>query len=163
VGELLIRIGGGRRFYFGEPESSAETWQDGWVHTGDLGYLDDDGFVYVVDRKKDMIIRGGYNIYSIEVENALYEHPAIVEAAVLGVPHQILGQDVLAVVRLTEGASLDLEALHLFLADRIADYKHPHHLVIARGPLPRTSLDKVDKVALRAQLGLDSLESVPRA
>ena len=125
VGELLIRIGGGRRFYFGEPESSAETWQDSWAHTGDLGYLDDDGFVYVVDRKKDMIIRGGYNIVSIEVENALYEHPAIVEAAVLGVPHQILGQDVLAVVRLAEGESLDLAALHMFLADRLADQQPP--------------------------------------
>ena len=155
VGELLIRIGGGRRFYFGEPESSAETWQDGWVHTGDLGYLDDDGFVYVVDRKKDMIIRGGYNIYSIEVENALYEHPAIMEAAVLGVPHQILGQDILAVVRLAEGASLDIAALHVFLADRLADYKHPNRMVINQDPLPRTSLDKVDKLALRAELELD--------
>jgi len=161
VGELLIRIGGGRRFYFGEPESTAQTWQDGWVHTGDLGYIDADGFVYVVDRKKDMIIRGGYNIYSIEVENALYEHPAIVEAAVLGVTHQILGQDVLAVVRLAEGASLDPGALQVFLADRLADYKHPHGLVIAPGSLPRTSLDKVDKLALRTELGLDS-EKTPR-
>ena len=155
VGELLMRIGGGRRFYFGEPDSTAQTWQDGWVHTGDLGYLDTEGFVYVVDRKKDMIIRGGYNIYSIEVENALYEHPAIVEAAVLGVPHEVLGQDVLAVVHLAEGASLDLGALHVFLADRLADYKHPHRLVIAQGPLPRTSLDKVDKLALRSELELD--------
>jgi len=103
-----------------------------------------------------MIIRGGYNIYSIEVENALYEHPAIVEAAVLGVSHPVLGQDVLAVVRLAEGASLDLGALQVFLAERLADYKHPHHLVIAQDPLPRTSLDKVDKLALRAELGLDS-------
>jgi len=156
VGELLMRIGGGRRFYFGEPDSSAQTWQDGWVHTGDLGYLDADGFVYVVDRKKDMIIRGGYNIYSIEVENVLYEHPAIVEAAVVGVSHPVLGQDVLAVVRLAAGASLDLGALQVFLAERLADYKHPHHLVIAQDPLPRTSLDKVDKLALRAELGLDS-------
>ena len=155
VGEVLIRIGGGRRFYFGEPESTTQTWQHGWVHTGDLGYLDTEGFVYVVDRKKDMIIRGGYNIYSIEVENALYEHPAIVEAAVLGVPHEVLGQDVLAVVRLAEGASLDLGALHVFLADRLADYKHPHRLVVAQGPLPRTSLDKVDKLVLRSELELD--------
>jgi long-chain acyl-CoA synthetase len=160
VGELLIRIGGGRRFYFGEPESTAQTWQDGWVHTGDLGYLDAEGFVYVVDRKKDMIIRGGYNIYSIEVENALYEHPAIVEAAVMGVPHRVLGQDVLAVVRLAEGTSLALDALDVFLADRLADYKHPHRLVIAQDPLPRTSLDKVDKLALRAELDLDAGRSV---
>ena len=108
-----------------------------------------------MDRKKDMIIRGGYNIYSIEVENALYEHPAIVEAAVLGVPHQILGQDILAVVRLAQGASLDIDALHVFLADRLADYKHPNRMVINQDPLPRTSLDKVDKLALRAELELD--------
>ena len=105
--------------------------------------------------KRDMIIRGGYNIYSIEVENALYEHPAIVEVAVLGVSHEILGQDVLAVVRLAEGASVDLGALQHFLADRLADYKHPHRVVIADGPLPRTSLHKVDKVALRAEFGFD--------
>ncbi|MGO8870645.1 MAG: class I adenylate-forming enzyme family protein [Acidimicrobiales bacterium] len=158
-GELLIRIAGGNRFYFGEPESTARMWQGGWVHTGDLGYLDADGFVYVVDRKKDMIIRGGYNIYSIEVENALYEHPAILEVAVLGVPHAILGQDVLAVVRLAEGQSLDLETLRTFLADRLADYKHPRRLVAVDHPLPRTSLDKVDKLALRAELELDSQEA----
>lgn len=159
VGELLIRVVGGRRFYFGEPESTAETWVDGWVHTGDLGFLDTDGFVYVVDRKKDMIIRGGYNIYTVEVENALYEHPAIVEAAVLGVPHRILGQDVLAVVRLAQGTSLDVESLHAFLADRLADYKHPRRLIVADRSLPHTSLDKVDKVALRAELGLDVAEA----
>lgn len=155
VGELLLRISGGRRFYFGEPETTARTWQDGWVHTGDLGYVDADGFVYVVDRKKDMIIRGGYNIYSIEVENALYEHPDIVEAAVLGVPHRILGQDVLAVVRLADGATLDLNALEAFLTERLADYKHPRRVIVAERPLPHTSLDKVDKLALRAELELD--------
>ena len=123
----------------------------------DLGYLDTEGFVYVVDRKKDMIIRGGYNIYSIEVENAIYEHPEIVEAAALGVPHEVLGQDVLAVVRLAEGASLDLGALDVFLADRLADYKHYNCLVITQDPLPRTSLDKI---APRAELELESHEAL---
>ena len=159
VGELALRIRSGRRFYFGDPEATAQTWRDGWVHTGDLGYLDSDGFVYLVDRKKDMIIRGGYNVYSVEVENALYEHPAIVEAAVLGVAHQILGQEIVAVVRLAKGASLDLSELREFLADRLADYKQPRRLVMAKEPLPRTSLDKVDKLALRAELALDNAQT----
>ena len=87
VGELVLRIRRGRRFYFGDTEATDETWKDGWVHTGDVGYVDRDGYVYLIDRMKDMIIRGGYNVYSVEVENAIHEHPAITEAAVLGVPH----------------------------------------------------------------------------
>jgi acyl-CoA synthetase (AMP-forming)/AMP-acid ligase II len=156
VGELALRIRNGRRFYFDDPDATERTWQGGWVHTGDLGYLDADGFVYLVDRKKDMIIRGGYNVYSVEVENALYEHPAIAEAAVFGIPHRILGQDVVAVARLEEGSSLDLDALHEFLSDRLADYKQPHQLILSEEPLPRTALDKVDKVTLRSTLGLDA-------
>ena len=155
VGELVLRIRRGRRFYFNDSDATDRTWQNGWVNTGDLGCLDADGFVYLVDRKKDMIIRGGYNVYSVEVENALYEHPAIAEVAVFGIPHRILGQDVMAVARLEEGASLDLSALHEFLADRLADYKQPHQLIISDVSLPRTALDKVDKVALRSSLGLD--------
>ena len=103
-----------------------------------------------------MIIRGGYNVYSVEVENALYEHPAIAEAAVFGIPHRILGQDVVAVARLEEGSSLDLDALHEFLSDRLADYKQPHQMILSEEPLPRTALDKVDKVTLRSTLGLDA-------
>jgi acyl-CoA synthetase (AMP-forming)/AMP-acid ligase II len=155
VGELVLRIRSGRRFYFDDVDASERTFQDGWVHTGDLGYLDADGYVYLVDRLKDMIIRGGYNVYSVEVENALHQHPAIAEAAVFGIAHRILGQDVVAVARLWEGASLDLDALHAFLADRLADYKQPRQLIISEGPLPRTALDKVDKVVLRSSLGLD--------
>lgn len=154
VGELTLRIRSGRRFYFDDPDATDATWRDGWVHTGDLGYVDAEGFVYLVDRKKDMIIRGGYNVYSVEVENALHEHPAIAEAAVFGIPHRILGQDVAAVARLKEGASLDLGALHEFLGDRLADYKQPHQLVISDVALPRTALDKVDKIALRSSLAL---------
>jgi len=155
VGELALRIRRGKRFYFGDSEATDETWKDGWVHTGDVGYVDRDGYVYLIDRMKDMIIRGGYNVYSVEVENALHEHPAITEAAVLGVPHQILGHDVLAVVRLKEGMSLDLGSLREFLEDSLADYKQPHELIISKVPLPRTALDKVDKAALRSTLGLD--------
>jgi len=157
VGELLLRLRGGRRFYFDDSAATDLTWQDGWVHTGDLGYLDADGYVYLVDRKKDMIIRGGYNVYSVEVENAVHGHPAVAEIAVFGVPHRILGQDVAAVVRLEEGASLDLDTLREYLDDRLADYKQPHHLIISDVPLPRTALDKLDKAALRSSLGLGSV------
>ena len=157
VGELLLRIRRGRRFYFGDSAATDETWKEGWVHTGDVGYVDRDGYVYLVDRMKDMIIRGGYNVYSIEVENALHEHPAITEAAVIGVPHQILGQDVLAVACLKDGWSLDVGALREFLEHRLADYKQPRELIVSKVPLPRTALDKVDRSALRSALGLDQL------
>ena len=125
-----------------------------------MGYVDGDGYVYLVDRMKDMIIRGGYNVYSVEVENAIHDHPAITEVAVLGVPHEMLGHDVLAVARLTSGMQLDLDSLREFLKDRLADYKQPHQLVISEAPLPRTALDKVDKATLRSTLGLDPVPHV---
>jgi acyl-CoA synthetase (AMP-forming)/AMP-acid ligase II len=153
VGEVAIRLAAGQRSYWNDPEATARTWRDGWVHTGDLGYFDVDGFLYLVDRKKDMINRGGYNVYSIEVESALYEHPDVVEAAVVGVSHDVLGQDVCAVVRLRDGvATLELAAVRDFLADRLADYKLPRRLVVRESPLPRSGTHKVDKRALLAEL-----------
>src|SRR5258705_9234372 len=100
AGEITLKLPAGQRSYYRDPEATASTWRDGWVHTGDVGRLDEDGFLYVVDRKKDMIIRGGYNVYCVEVEAALYEHPDVAEVAVVGVPHEMLGQDVCAVGRL---------------------------------------------------------------
>ncbi|MBV8161625.1 MAG: AMP-binding protein, partial [Acidimicrobiia bacterium] len=97
VGEIALRVPTGQRRYWGDEEATARTWRDGWVFTGDLGRIDEDGYLYVVDRKKDMILRGGYNIYSVEVEDGLHEHPDVIEAAALGVPHKVLGQDVCAV------------------------------------------------------------------
>jgi long-chain acyl-CoA synthetase len=153
VGEVTIRLAAGERSYWNDPEASARTWRDGWVHTGDLGYFDADGYLYLVDRKKDMINRGGYNVYSIEVEGALYEHPDVAEAAVVGIPHDVLGNDVCAVVRMRDGtAPLELDAARAFLADRLADYKLPRRLVIRDAPLPRTGMHKVDKKALLAEL-----------
>jgi acyl-CoA synthetase (AMP-forming)/AMP-acid ligase II len=155
IGELVLRMRSGSRFYFDNPDATAQTFHDGWVHTGDLGYVDGDGFVYLVDRKHDVINRGGFNVYSVEVENALYEHPAVLEAAVLGVVHPILGQDVAAVVRLAEGTSLDVAGLRTFLTDRLADFKQPRQLFFFDTPLPRTSLEKIDKSALRVALSLN--------
>lgn len=156
IGEVAIKVEAGQRYYHNDPEASAATWRGDWVQSGDLGYFDDDGFLYLVDRKKDVIVRGGYNVSSIEVESALHEHPDIVEAAVLGVPHAILGQDVAAVVRLRDGTTFDLETATEFLADRVADYKRPRRIVVGDGPLPRTPMGKLDKAALREMLGVDN-------
>jgi acyl-CoA synthetase (AMP-forming)/AMP-acid ligase II len=152
VGEICLHIATGERRYFGDDEATAKTWQDGWVHTGDVGRLDEDGFLYVVDRTKDMVIRGGYNVYSVEVENALHEHPSILEAAVVGIPHEMLGQDVCAVIRQRPGTPpLDVATLHEFLADRLADYKHPRKVVLRDEPLPRNAMGKLDKTQLASQ------------
>jgi long-chain acyl-CoA synthetase len=153
VGEILLKVPAGDRHYYGDPDATARTWEGGWVHTGDLGRLDDEGYLYVVDRKKDMIIRGGYNIYSVEVEGALHELPDVAEAAVVGIPHAVLGQDVCAVVRVRAGApALELDAVRAALADRLADYKLPRRLVVRAEALPRTAMGKVDKKALLEEL-----------
>ena len=153
IGEVTIKLAAGERTYWNDPDATARTWRGGWVHTGDLGYFDEDGYLYLVDRKKDMINRGGYNVYSLEVESALFEHPDVVEAAVFGVPHDVLGQDVCAVVRLRDDAEpFDLATARGFLADRLADYKLPRRLVVRDTPLPRSGMHKVDKKALLADV-----------
>ena len=124
VGEITLRLPAGERRYWNDAEATARTWRRGWVHTGDLGRVDDDGFLYVVDRAKDVIIRGGYNVASAEVEGAIYELAEVAESAVVGVPHGILGQDVATVIRLRDGAPpLTLDDLRSHLVDRLADYK----------------------------------------
>src|SRR5438270_12753201 len=153
VGEIVLKVPTGGRRYWGDEEATAKTWRNGWVYTGDLGRIDGDGYLYVVDRKKDMILRGGYNIYCVEVEDGLHAHPDVVEAAAVGVPHKVLGQDVCAVVRLRPGASaLTVESVRTFLADRLADYKLPRRVEIHAEPLPRNSMGKVDKRALLTEL-----------
>jgi len=158
IGEVAIKVEAGQRFYHNDPAATAATWRGDWVQSGDLGYFDDDGFLYLVDRKKDVIVRGGYNVSSIEVESALHEHPDVAEAAVLGVAHPILGQDVAAVVRLRPGPSspsFDVATAAAFLVDRVADYKRPRRIVLCDGPLPRTPMGKLDKAALRQMLEAD--------
>ncbi|MGZ4734944.1 MAG: class I adenylate-forming enzyme family protein [Acidimicrobiia bacterium] len=146
VGEIALRVPEGERRYWNDAEASAQTWRGGWVHTGDLGRLDEDGFLYVVDRAKDIINRGGYNVASAEVEAAIHEQPDVAECAVVGVPHPILGQDVAAVVRMRDGAvPLTLDELRARLADRLADYKLPRVLVVTTEPLPRNAAGKLHK------------------
>ena len=153
VGEIVLKVPTGERRYWGDDEATAQTWRGGWVYTGDLGRIDDDGYLYVVDRKKDMILRGGYNIYCVEVEDGLHAHPDVVEAAAVGIPHKMLGQDVCAVVRLRpEAPPLTVDSVRAFLGDRLADYKLPRRVEVRTEPLPRTGMGKIDKQALLAEL-----------
>jgi long-chain acyl-CoA synthetase len=151
VGELLVRLPGKRREYYQDDAASAATWtDDGWLRTGDLAYLDADGFVYISGRIKDMIIRGGNNIYATDVEAVILEHPHVQEAAVIGVPHDVLGEDVGAFVVCKPGAALTDEELLAFCAEHLADYKRPRHLWFV-AELPRNATGKVMKHKLREQ------------
>ena len=145
VGELLLRMPGKQREYYKNDEATAATWtEDGWLRSGDLAYLDEDGFLYIWGRKKDMIIRGGNNIYATDVEAVLLEHPDVREAAVTGVPHPVLGEDVAAWVVRRPGSPLTVDELTSFFAERLADYKRPRQLWFV-DELPRNATGKVMK------------------
>ncbi|MGH9025824.1 MAG: class I adenylate-forming enzyme family protein [Acidimicrobiia bacterium] len=145
VGELLTRMPGVQREYYKDEQATADTWTpDGWLRTGDLAKLDADGFLYIAGRKKDMIIRGGHNIYATDVEAVIMDHPAIREAAVVGVPHKTLGEDVAAFVVLKPQEVLTAEDLKAFCAARLADYKCPRQVHFV-DELPRNATQKVMK------------------
>jgi len=157
TGEVwLRRRGTPAREYYRDPAATAETFAGGWVRTGDLGHLDADGYLYLVDRKKDLVISGGSNVSSVEVENALYEHPAVVEAAVFGVPHPVLGEDVAAAV-VVRSATTERELQDVVRA-RLAEHKVPHRVVLV-DRLPRNDSGKVVKAELRQRFS----EEVPGA
>jgi acyl-CoA synthetase (AMP-forming)/AMP-acid ligase II len=136
--------------YWRRPEDTAATFGGGWLRSGDLGRVDEEGFLYIVDRAKDMVIRGGENISSIEVEAALYDHPAVLEAAVFAVPHPTLGEEVGAVVCRKSGASATPEELRAHAADRLASFKVPTHIWVTDDPLPRGPTGKFLKREVRA-------------
>lgn len=144
IGELLVRNPGREREYFGDAEATASTWRDGWLHSGDLAYLDEDGYLYLVGRQKDVIIRGGNNVHAGDVEAVLYEHPAVQEAAVAGVPHDVLGEDVGAWIVLAPGATNTDDELRAFCAERLSDYKVPRRWTFV-AELPRNATGKVVK------------------
>ena len=137
------------RGYWNKPEATAETIVDGWLRSGDIGRIDDEGFVYVEDRPKDMVLRGGENVYCAEVEAAIYEHPAVHEAAVFGIPHERLGEEVAVAVHLVEGATLTADELRAFLSKKIAAFMIPSRIVIVDEPLPRNPAGKFLKRELR--------------
>ena len=143
VGEIVIRGPNVMKGYWPRPEETAEAIRDGWFHTGDLARVDEDGYFFIVDRKKDLIIRGGYNVYPREIEEVLYEHPAVAEAAVIGVPHPALGEEVGAAVALKPGASVTAEELRDHVKSQVAAYKYPRHVwildVLPKGPTARSS------------------------
>ena len=148
VGEILIRGHNVMKGYLGRPEATAETLRDGWLHSGDLGFADEDGFYFIVDRAKDLVIRGGYNVYPREIEEVLYAHPAILEAAVIGKPDQRLGEEVVAVVALRPGESATAEEIIAYTRERLAAYKYPREIRFM-AELPKGPSGKILKTALR--------------
>jgi long-chain acyl-CoA synthetase len=152
IGELWIKGPNVVRGYWDKPDETAASFTDGWLHSGDVARIDDEGFVYIVDRAKDMVIRGGENIYSVEVEATLFEHPAVADVAVIGVPHRVLGEEVGAVVVLRPGTSVAADELSLFVRERMAGFNAPAHIWFHSEPLPRNPQGKVLKRELREEL-----------
>jgi long-chain acyl-CoA synthetase len=151
VGELLVRAPNVVQGYWNKEEATAETFVDGWLHTGDLGRVDDDGLLYIVDRKKDMINRGGENVYSIEVESALAGAPGVAEAAALGVPDDMMGEKVGAVIVPAADGEVDVDAIVAHVRERLADFKVPQYVAVRGEPLPRNPGGKVLKAQLREE------------
>jgi long-chain acyl-CoA synthetase len=151
VGELLIRGGHIVQGYWGRPEATAETFRDGWLRTGDLARIDDDGFTYIVDRLKDMINRGGENVYSVEVENVLTAAPGVFEVSVVGVKDEMMGEKVGAVIVPKPDGSFDLDTFLGYAGERLAGFKVPQYVSVRSEPLPRNPAGKVLKPVLRKE------------
>ncbi|MET0459850.1 MAG: class I adenylate-forming enzyme family protein [Ilumatobacteraceae bacterium] len=152
IGELWVRGPNVVTGYWHKPEATAAAFTDGWFHSGDLARRDDRGFIFVVDRLKDVVIRGGENIYSAEVEAVLFEHPAVLDVAVVGLPHDVYGEEVAAVVELRDDQEATAGELQRFAAERLARFKVPEHVFFRTEPLPRTATGKVLKRELRDEL-----------
>jgi long-chain acyl-CoA synthetase len=144
-GEIWLKSPTLIRGYWRKPEATASTIIDGWLRTGDLGRISDEGYLYIEDRAKDMILRGGENVYSAQVESAIYENPAVYEAAVFGLPDERLGEEVAAVVMVRDGMDLGIEELRSFLSSRIASFMIPTRVAFTREPLPRNPAGKLMK------------------
>ena len=156
VGEILIRGHNVMKGYLGRPEATAEALRGGWLHSGDLGYMDDDGFYFIVDRAKDLVIRGGYNVYPREIEEVLYAHPGILEAAVIGKPDERLGEEVVAVVARREGSELTEEDVIAYCRERLAAYKYPREVRFV-AELPKGPSGQDPEVGPAGRLGQRSL------
>jgi long-chain acyl-CoA synthetase len=152
IGEIVIHGHNVMKGYWERPEATEETIVDGWLHTGDLARVDEDGYFFIVDRKKELIIRGGYNVYPREVEEVLYEHPGVREVAVLGIPHDEYGEEVGAAVSLTDGAQVTPEELRAFVRERVAAYKYPREVWIV-DELPKGPTGKILKREIELPAG----------
>jgi long-chain acyl-CoA synthetase len=150
VGEIVIRGHNVMKGYYNNTAATAEAMRGGWFRTGDLGFRDSDGFFFIVDRKKDLVIRGGFNVYPREVEEVLHQHPAVVDAAVIGRPDERLGEEVVAYVSLRPGSQAKPAELIEFGKQRLAAYKYPREVHIL-DELPRNAAGKVLKTELRAR------------
>jgi acyl-CoA synthetase (AMP-forming)/AMP-acid ligase II len=148
VGEIIVRGEDIFKGYWGEPGLSADALQDGWFRSGDLAKVDDEGFIYLVDRKKEMIISGGFNVYPTEVETILYQHAAIFEACVIGVPDERWGEGVKAVVSLKPGTLADSQELIAYCRERLADYKTPRSVDFVID-LPKNPSGKIARKVVR--------------
>jgi long-chain acyl-CoA synthetase len=152
LGEIWFKGPNLIRGYWGKPDATADTIVNGWLRSGDIGRLDDEGFIYVVDRAKDMVLRAGENVYCAEVEAAIYTHPAVYEAAVFGVPHERLGEEVATVICLRQGSQLTAEELQEHLAPHLAPFKVPSRVRIVDEQLPRNASGKILKRQLRDEM-----------
>jgi long-chain acyl-CoA synthetase len=152
VGELWVKGPNVVRGYWHKPEATRESFSKGWLHTGDIARIDDEGFIYIVDRAKDMIIRGGENVYSVAVEAAIFEHPDVADCAVVGVPHPVLGEEVATIIVLRPGRVIEAEEIQRHVAHRIANYSVPTRIFFRSAPLPRNPQGKILKRELRQSL-----------
>jgi steroid-24-oyl-CoA synthetase len=152
VGEICFRGANLITGYWGKPEATAETIRDGWLYSGDIGRMDEEGFIYVEDRAKDMVLRAGENIYCAEVEAAIYEHESVHEAAVFGLPHERLGEEVAVAVMARSGHSIDPDGLQSHVAQHLAKFKVPAYVFVYDEPLPRNASGKILKRDIRDQV-----------
>ncbi len=159
TGELHVKGPNIVAGYWNDAAATSETFADGWLRTGDLVRLDGEGFITIVDRTKDMLIRGGENVYCVEVEDALYSHPAVMDAAVVGLPHRVLGEEVGAAVQLTPGAQAGEKELQDHVAERLARFKVPVRIDLRHAPLPRNANGKILKNVIKQELAGGAAES----
>jgi len=163
LGELWVKGPNVVRGYWNKPQETAQSFSRGWLHTGDIARIDEEGFIHIVDRAKDMVIRGGENVYCVEVEDSLFAHPAVADCAVIGVPHPVLGEEVGAAVVLRPGSAVSADDLSRYVRDHLASFKAPTHIWFRSQPLPRNPQGKVLKRELRQELLGDSQPAVPVA
>jgi len=149
VGELLVKGNGVMKEYYKNPALTAETIKNGWLYTGDMARMDHEGFIYLVDRKKDVVITGGENIYPVEIEDVLHNHPKVYDAGVIGIPDERLGEIAVAVIEPKSGESLTEEEINRFCEQNLPRYKRPRRIIFDK--VPRNPTGKIEKPKLRAK------------